>query len=188
MLVSTPPASSLAVAQVFDLPELQWTLKNRNGFIAVPGSLLSQAHLGTDTVISGYAFWMLALSLALISDYVLLVPLAYTIGIRYGIANKAIIEACFLPNGLGNFNVVLRKWQTSLSDTIMTSADSSIHTNIAALFGVEGQVAVVTGGGTGTGLMITTVLESNGATVYIIGRRLEVIEKAAKENNGILHS
>ncbi|KAG2740697.1 hypothetical protein P692DRAFT_20909735, partial [Suillus brevipes Sb2] len=30
---------------------------------------------------------------------------------------------------------------------------------------------------------IATALESNGATVYIIGRRLEVIEKAAKENN-----
>ncbi|KIK41378.1 hypothetical protein CY34DRAFT_806099 [Suillus luteus UH-Slu-Lm8-n1] len=64
---------------------------------------------------------MLASSLVLISDYVLLVPLAYTIGIRYGITNKAIIGACFLPNGLGNFigaplagrlsDVVLRKWQ-----------------------------------------------------------------------------
>lgn len=72
---------------------------------------------------------------------------------------------------------------TSLSDTIMTSTSSSIHTNPAALFGVEGQVAVVTGGGTGIGLMIATALENNGATVYIIGRRLEVIEKAAKENN-----
>ncbi|KAG2131785.1 NAD(P)-binding protein [Suillus clintonianus] len=66
----------------------------------------------------------------------------------------------------------------------MTSSTSaSIHTNPAALFGVEGQVAVVTGGGTGIGLMIATALENNGATVYIIGRRLEVIEKAAKENN-----
>ncbi|KAG0701554.1 major facilitator superfamily domain-containing protein [Suillus ampliporus] len=46
---------------------------------------------------------MLASSLVLISDYVLLVPLAYTIGVRYGIANEAIIGACFLPNGLGNF-------------------------------------------------------------------------------------
>lgn len=64
---------------------------------------------------------MLASSLVLISDYVLLVPLAYTIGVQYGIANKAIIGACFLPNGLGNFigaplagrlsDIVIRKWQ-----------------------------------------------------------------------------
>jgi NAD(P)-dependent dehydrogenase (short-subunit alcohol dehydrogenase family) len=65
----------------------------------------------------------------------------------------------------------------------MTNTGASIHTNPAALFGVEGQVAVVTGGGTGIGLMIATALENNGATVYIIGRRVDVIEKAAKENN-----
>ncbi|KAG1751293.1 glycoside hydrolase family 2 protein [Suillus paluster] len=35
----------LATAQVFDLSELQWTLKNQNGSIVVPGSLPSQAHL-----------------------------------------------------------------------------------------------------------------------------------------------
>ncbi|KAG2073408.1 MFS general substrate transporter, partial [Suillus decipiens] len=33
----------------------------------------------------------------------LLVPIAYTIGVQYGIVNEAIIGACFLPNGLGNF-------------------------------------------------------------------------------------
>ncbi|KAF8558272.1 NAD(P)-binding protein [Imleria badia] len=56
-------------------------------------------------------------------------------------------------------------------------------TDPACLFNVEGQVAVVTGGGTGIGLMIAMSLEHNGATVYIIGRRLDVLQKAAQENN-----
>ncbi|KAJ3532962.1 hypothetical protein NMY22_g7540 [Coprinellus aureogranulatus] len=38
----------------------------------------------------------------LLTDYVLLVPIAYTIGEKYGITNEAIIGACFLPAGLGN--------------------------------------------------------------------------------------
>ncbi|KAG2040370.1 major facilitator superfamily domain-containing protein [Suillus americanus] len=64
---------------------------------------------------------MLASSLVLISDFVLLVPLAYTIGVRYGITNEAIIGACFLPNGLGNFigapvagrlsDIMVRRWR-----------------------------------------------------------------------------
>ncbi|KAF9043988.1 MFS general substrate transporter [Panaeolus papilionaceus] len=38
----------------------------------------------------------------LLTDFVLLIPLAYTIGVRYDITNPAIIGACFLPTGLGN--------------------------------------------------------------------------------------
>jgi len=51
------------------------------------------------------------------------------------------------------------------------------------LFSVEGLIAVVTGGATGIGLMIATALESNGAIVYIVGRRIEALDKAVKERS-----
>lgn len=53
----------------------------------------------------------------------------------------------------------------------------------SSLFSVKGLVAVVTGGGTGIGRMIATALENNGAIVYIVGRRLQVLESTAKEAN-----
>jgi NAD(P)-dependent dehydrogenase (short-subunit alcohol dehydrogenase family) len=46
---------------------------------------------------------------------------------------------------------------------------------------ITGLVAVVTGGGTGLGLMLAKTLEANGAKVYITGRRLEKLEEAAKQ-------
>ncbi|KAK9778417.1 hypothetical protein SCAR479_04819 [Seiridium cardinale] len=67
------------------------------------------------------------------------------------------------------------------------------------LFGVKGLIAVVTGGGsgkvycpypsfqeyeglihTGIGLMIAQALEANGAIVYILGRRQQTLDNAAK--------
>ncbi|KAK3346352.1 hypothetical protein B0T25DRAFT_592591 [Lasiosphaeria hispida] len=52
-----------------------------------------------------------------------------------------------------------------------------------AVFRVDGMVAVITGGGTGIGLIMARALAANGAAkVYILGRRLEVLENAAKEN------
>ncbi|KAJ8121317.1 hypothetical protein ONZ43_g2198 [Nemania bipapillata] len=58
----------------------------------------------------------------------------------------------------------------------MSSLDAS------TLFSVNGLVAVVTGGGTGIGLMIARALEHNGAKVYILGRRKEILMTAAKQN------
>lgn len=53
----------------------------------------------------------------------------------------------------------------------------------ANLFNVKGLVAVITGGGSGIGLLMTKALALNGAhKIYIIGRRKEVLDAAAKES------
>ncbi|KAJ3732367.1 MFS general substrate transporter [Lentinula guzmanii] len=50
---------------------------------------------------------LLAVALAgtfvLLTDYVILTPLSVTLGARYGITNQAVLGACFIPIGLGNF-------------------------------------------------------------------------------------
>lgn len=57
------------------------------------------------------------------------------------------------------------------------------HFDVTKLFTVKDWVCVVTGGGTGIGLMATQALAANGAKVYITGRRLEALENAAKHHN-----
>lgn len=51
------------------------------------------------------------------------------------------------------------------------------------IYDLSGRVAIVTGGGTGIGLMIAQGLASSGAKVYITGRRLEVLQKVADSWN-----
>ncbi|OBZ74362.1 Rhamnolipids biosynthesis 3-oxoacyl-[acyl-carrier-protein] reductase [Grifola frondosa] len=51
------------------------------------------------------------------------------------------------------------------------------------LFDLRGVVAVVTGGGTGIGLMMSTTLVANGATVYIIGPKQEDLDRVANVYN-----
>jgi len=65
----------------------------------------------------------------------------------------------------------------------MAQKVSTEHLRAQRLFSVEGWVCLVTGGGTGIGLMCSQALAANGAKVYITGRRKEVLETAAKEHS-----
>lgn len=51
------------------------------------------------------------------------------------------------------------------------------------LFDVSHVTALVTGGGTGIGLMITQALVANGAKVYITSRRNEMLKKTEELYN-----
>ncbi|KAM5543403.1 hypothetical protein V8D89_002654 [Ganoderma adspersum] len=64
-----------------------------------------------------------------------------------------------------------------MADSVLRDLTSS------SLFDLTGVVAVVTGGGSGIGLMITTTLIANGATVYIIGPKQDDLDRIAKVYN-----
>ncbi|KAK0475182.1 short-chain dehydrogenase [Armillaria novae-zelandiae] len=57
--------------------------------------------------------------------------------------------------------------------------------NIATTMSLSGRIGLVTGGGTGIGFMIAKAFASKGAKVYITGRRLDVLEKAAATVTGV---
>ncbi len=53
------------------------------------------------------------------------------------------------------------------------------------LFSLAGKTALVTGGATGIGFMCAEALLQAGATVFIVSRKLEAVEKAASELNAL---
>ena len=54
---------------------------------------------------------------------------------------------------------------------------------LGTLFSVRGKVAVVTGGGSGLGKMMSAALAQNGARVYIASRKLDELERIARVLN-----
>ncbi|KAI9062135.1 NAD-P-binding protein [Trametes sanguinea] len=64
-----------------------------------------------------------------------------------------------------------------MADAVLDSLTAS------NLFDLTGVVAVVTGGGTGIGLMISSTLLANGATVYIIGPKQADLDKISNVYN-----
>lgn len=57
---------------------------------------------------------------------------------------------------------------------------STINEYTGSIFSLEGKVALVTGGATGIGYMITHALVAAGAQVYIASRKLEACQQAAE--------
>lgn len=61
-------------------------------------------------------------------------------------------------------------------------SNSSADLTAQSLFSIKGWVCVVTGGGTGLGLITANALASNGAKVYITGRRVEKLKAAETQH------
>jgi len=59
-------------------------------------------------------------------------------------------------------------------------SDNNKNFLLSEVFNVKGKVALVTGGGSGIGLMATQALAVNGAKVYIVGRTEEKLENVVK--------
>jgi len=59
---------------------------------------------------------------------------------------------------------------------------SNEHFKLGNVFNVQGKVALITGGGSGIGLMAAQALAVNGAKVYIVGRTEEKLENVVKSH------
>lgn len=71
--------------------------------------------------------------------------------------------------------------RTMASAATKNQTSTNADLKIDKLFSVSGFTAIVTGGGTGIGLMITQALVSNGAKVYITGRRQDALDTVAQK-------
>lgn len=68
------------------------------------------------------------------------------------------------------------EYQYEAFSAIMAAALKGL--NVQSIFNLSGKNAVVSGGGTGLGLITARALAANGANVYITGRRAEKLKDA----------
>ncbi|KAJ6602630.1 hypothetical protein DFH09DRAFT_1019764 [Mycena vulgaris] len=63
----------------------------------------------------------------------------------------------------------------------MSSETNNSDFQLSEVFNVKGKVALITGGGSGIGLMATQALSVNGAKVYIVGRTKEKLDTVVQK-------
>jgi NADPH:quinone reductase-like Zn-dependent oxidoreductase len=76
---------------------------------------------------------------------------------------------------------VLKPTIPLITRTMASQAMNNEDLTIDKLFSVKDFTAVVTGGATGIGLMITQGLVANGATVIITGRRKDALQNVVEK-------
>ncbi|CAG8960793.1 hypothetical protein HYFRA_00002330 [Hymenoscyphus fraxineus] len=79
-----------------------------------------------------------------------------------------------------NSTEVSQKTKKNSFSTSSTMSQSNEKFLLSNVFSVKDKVALVTGGGSGIGLMATQALAVNGAKVYIVGRTEEKLETVVK--------
>ena len=109
------------------------------------------------------------------------------------ILRSAIVSSRELPSFLGRVSWTFSRQLHNLhhrdvaARTVVKRRYISMASNedlkAAKLFDVSHVTAVVTGGGTGIGLMIAQGLVANGAKVYITGRREDALQTVAEKYN-----
>jgi len=73
-----------------------------------------------------------------------------------------------------------QQFQKQFSTSSANMSQTNNNFLLGEVFNVKGKVALVTGGGSGIGLMATQALAVNGAKVYIVGRTEEKLENVVK--------
>jgi NAD(P)-dependent dehydrogenase (short-subunit alcohol dehydrogenase family) len=76
------------------------------------------------------------------------------------------------------------RWFDHATRLLRPCTMSPPSSSLQSLYDLTGLVALVTGGGTGIGLMISQGLATNGAKVYITGRRKDVLDRVVAAWDG----